>query len=73
MLSSFSMPSDGSAPDRVAAILMIHGTGMNPTWSDLGGDRTIVTLTHDDARLDAITTMITRAHPKVRYVSSRNA
>lgn len=65
------MPSDGSAPDRVAAILMIHGAGMNPTWSDMGGNRTLVTLTHEDIRLDAVTQMIVRAHPKVRYVSSR--
>lgn len=73
MVSTFSMPTDGSAASRVSAILVPHTGRFTAAWADHPGNRTIVNIRHDDAHGEMLNALLQRAHPRVRFVSSQPA
>ena len=73
MVSTFSMPTEGSAASRVSAILVPHTARFSAAWAEHPGNRTIVTIRHEDAHADMLLSLLQRAHPRVRHVSSSPA
>ncbi len=62
--TTFSMPTDSSAADRVGAVLVARLSDVTARWLD-GDTTTFLYLTYPQHRARSVEHLVLRAHPRI--------